>query len=143
MYHTNVTVDLMEGSVIQINCGITVKVDVSKKKHKKCKKRNVSEKYYIWNPATCSCENGKYLASIMNDSMITCDEIIESYEKETKNIPTDFNERKVACKTKHFYILHPFLLVTIAFLIAVSTYYYLIKYQAKQKHYHFTTQLTN
>ena len=27
----------------------------------KCKKRHISEKDYIWNPATCSCENGKYL----------------------------------------------------------------------------------
>ena len=27
---------------------------------------------------TCSCENGKYLASIMDDSAITCDEIIGS-----------------------------------------------------------------
>ena len=24
----------------------------------KCKKRHVCEKNYIWNPATCSCENG-------------------------------------------------------------------------------------
>ena len=25
------------------------------------KKYNACKKYYIWNPATCSCENGKYL----------------------------------------------------------------------------------
>ena len=42
---------------------------------RECKKRHVCEKHYIWNPATCSCENGKYLASIMDDSAITCDEI--------------------------------------------------------------------
>ena len=41
-----------------------------------CKKRHVCEKDYIWNPATCSCVNGKYLASIMGDSAIMCDEII-------------------------------------------------------------------
>ena len=35
-----------------------------------------TEKCYIWNPATCNCENGKYLESIMDDSVITCDEII-------------------------------------------------------------------
>ena len=29
---------------------------------------NVCKIDYIWNPATCSCENGKYLASIMDDS---------------------------------------------------------------------------
>ena len=50
-----------------------------------CKKRHLCEKYYIWNPATCS-ENGKYLASIMDDSVITCDEIIESYDKEKKKL---------------------------------------------------------
>ena len=40
-----------------------------------CKKCHVHEKDYIWNSATCSCENGKYLASIIDDSVITCDEI--------------------------------------------------------------------
>ena len=29
-----------------------------------CKKHNSCEKCYIWNLATCKCENGKYLASI-------------------------------------------------------------------------------
>ena len=32
-------------------------------------------KNYTCNPAICSCENGKYLASIMDDSFITCDGI--------------------------------------------------------------------
>ena len=40
------------------------------------------EKDYIWNPNTCSCVNGKYLASIIDDSVITSYEIIE----ETKNL---------------------------------------------------------
>ena len=56
------------------------------------------------------------------------DEIIESYEKET-----NFNKKKATCKTQNFYILLAFLLITIALLIAVSIYCYLIKYQAKQK----------
>ena len=46
-----------------------------------CNKRHVCEKDYVWNPATCSCENGNYLASIMDDSAITCEEIIESCDK--------------------------------------------------------------
>ena len=33
--------------------------------------------------ATCNCENGKYLTSVMDDSAITCDEIIESYNEDT------------------------------------------------------------
>ena len=42
---------------------------------------------------------------------------------------------------QNFYILFAFLLITIALLIAVVIYCYLIKYQAKQKHllsFHFT-----
>ena len=51
----------MEGNLIQIYDGITiVNVEMS------------------WNPATCSCKNGKYLASFMDDSAVTCDGIIES-----------------------------------------------------------------
>ena len=62
MYHLNknVNVDLMGKNVIQINGGITINVDVSVKKHHVC------EKDYIWNPSTCSCENRKYLASIID-----------------------------------------------------------------------------
>ena len=56
------------------------------------KKRHKCKKYYVLNPATCSCENRKYLLSIMDDSAITCDEIIESYNEETKTILTNFNE---------------------------------------------------
>ena len=46
--------------------------------------------------------------------MITCDEIIESYDE------TNFNEKKATCKMQNFCILLVFLLITIALLIAVS-----------------------
>ena len=56
------------------------------------------KKYYIWNLATCSCENGKYLASIIDNSVIMCDEIIhavaKSYNEKTKSVPTNFNEER-------------------------------------------------
>ena len=67
--------------------------------------------------------------------IVSCDEDAEakSYD-ETKIIPTNFNEKKATCKTQNIYILPAFLLITIALLIAVSIYCYLIKYQAKQKH---------
>ena len=41
----------------------------------------------------------KNLASFMDDLAITCGEIIESHNKETKAIPTNFNEKKATCKT--------------------------------------------
>ena len=68
----------MEENAVQVNGGC------------ECKKRHVCEKDV--NPATCSCENRKYLANIMDDSAIICDEIMESYEEE-KN----FNEKKATC----------------------------------------------
>ena len=82
-----------------------------------CKKIHVCEKDYVCNPATCICENGKYLPSIMDDSHIICDEVIG---KEIKTIPTNFHEKKVTCKMQNFYILLAFLLITIALLITVS-----------------------
>ena len=88
-------------------------------------------KDYVWNPATCSCENGKYLARIMDRLAIMCHKVIESNDEA---IPTSFNEKKATCKTQNAYILLAFLLTGIALLIAVSIYCYLIKYWAKQKH---------
>ena len=77
----------MEENVIQIAGGIMINVDVSVKNVMYVKK-------IAWNPATCNCENGEYLASIMHDSAIACDEIIELCNEETKTILTNFNEKK-------------------------------------------------
>ena len=38
--------------------------------------KDVCEKDYVWNPATCSCQNRKYLASIMDDLAITYDDML-------------------------------------------------------------------
>ena len=67
----------MEEIVIQINGGIMTNVDVSVKNVMYVKK-------IVWNPATCSCENGQYLASTTDDSALTCDEIIESYDEDAE-----------------------------------------------------------
>ena len=103
----------MEENVFQINGGIAINVDASVKKHYICKED------CIWNPASCSCKNGPYLANIMSDSMTASDEIIE----ETRTIPAK------ACKTQDFLILLVFLLITIALLIAVDISCYQIKYR--------------
>ena len=115
-------------NVIQINGGITINVDVGVK-NVMYVKRN-----YICDTFACIWKNGKYLASIMADSSITWVEVLESYYKETKNIPTSFNEKKAIYKTQNFYILVTFLLIYIASLIAVRIYCYLIKYQVIEKH---------
>ena len=38
-------------------------------------KTHLCEKEYAGSPIKCACENGKYLASIVDYSMITCDEV--------------------------------------------------------------------
>ena len=85
IYHANVNVNLIVENAIQIKSGITINVGASEKS------KNILcvEKDYTWNPATCSYVNGKYLASIIDDSVITCDEIIEETKTTlTKTIAT-------------------------------------------------------
>ena len=73
-----------------------------------------------------------------------CDKVIESYEKQTKTIPTTFNEKKAICKTQNFYMLLSFLLITIALVIAFSIYCYLINInQNKNIYYRFTSQIAS
>ena len=67
----------------------------------------------------------------MDDSTITCNEVIESFDEETI-----FNENKAIRKMQNFYILLAVLLITIALLIAVSIYCYLMKYRAKKNIYY-------
>ena len=46
---------------------------------------------HVWSPAACNCEDEKYLSSILGDSAIIFHEIIESYDGETKTVPTNVN----------------------------------------------------
>ena len=61
----------------------------------------------------------------MDDSAITCDEIIEA---EIKTVTTIFNEKKCNLQDRKFLFFLAFLLITIALLMAISIYCYLIKY---------------
>ena len=62
------------------------------------------KKDYIWNPATCSCKNGKYLGSIIDDLAITCDELIETKKiNSTKPFPTKSVPKKIT--STNLYIL--------------------------------------
>ena len=89
---------------------------------KNLKQHHVCEKDYIWNPATCSCENGNYLANIVNDSVTTCDEIIDA----ATAVPTNVNEKKIIRqKTSIFY--SPFF----------------VSQQKKNIYYHIISQITN
>ena len=62
----------------------------------------------------------------MDDSVITFDEVIGSYDKEIKTISANFNEKDITCKMQALYILSTFLLIINALLIDVSIYCYLV-----------------
>ena len=117
----NVNVNLMKENVIQIYDEITMNVDVSVKNVMYMKKIMFGILLYV------VVKMEKYLASIMDYSAIMCDEVMESYDEETKTIPTNFNEKKEIRKTQNFHIFHVFSLITIALLIAAGIYCYLIK----------------
>ena len=92
----------MKRNVSHVNGRITINVDVSLKKYSVC------EKDYVWNPSACNCENRKYLASVMDDSVITRDKVIESYNEKIKTVATNFNDKNMTSKAKNFYILQVF-----------------------------------
>ena len=50
----------MAENVVEIKNRITISNEVSPKSER----TSCTKKEYIWNPAICSCENGKYLAII-------------------------------------------------------------------------------
>ena len=68
-------------------------------------------------PATSNCENDSYLASIIADSVIMCDEVINTKKPAT----TNFNEKKQSVIKV---ILLTFLLIIIVLLIAAFDSYY-------------------
>ena len=88
----NTNVKLMKKNVVQTNGGITRNVNVS-----------VKIVIYVKNIIETSkenmqkrlCKNRKHFANIMEYSLMTCDEIIESYHEKTKFIPRNCNQTKV------------------------------------------------
>ena len=86
----------MVGNLTQIKNGVTINIDVNAKTWKK---NHVYKKYYIWNPATYSCENRQYIASIVKNSVIMCDETT----KETKTVPKKLFQQKAL---QQIYIFH-------------------------------------
>ena len=95
----------MEENVIQINSGIMINVDVS-----------VESVMYV------------------NDSVTICDGVIEPCDEDadadaegTSNDKRNFSKKKTTCKMQNSCISLAFLLTTIALLIAVGIYTFLIK----------------
>ena len=68
------------------------------------KEHQVCEKGRIWNPTTISCENGKYPGSTADNSVITCDEIIDMTK--STSIKTATTKSLYADIKKEFYSKH-------------------------------------
>ena len=96
-------------------------------------KHHVCKKSYIWNLAACTCENGKYLASIIGDSVIMCAEIIEVEINRSKKKYLNKNCSNKKYFNKFLYFTHLFLSITLVLRVTVSIYCYLIKHRSKQK----------
>ena len=59
---------------------------------KNLKDHRVCTKDYFWNPATCSCKNGKCAGNIIGDSVVICDKIINvTKSTSTKAVPTIYS----------------------------------------------------
>ena len=91
-------------NIIQIKSGTKNCVDVSVKNPTK---HHVCVQGYILNFYARACEIDKYLKSIIDDSVVKCDEIIvvivKSYDEQT-----NFNKTRVTCKIENCYILLTF-----------------------------------
>ena len=135
----SVNISLVVENVTQIKSGITINVGVIViiQKNIIC---DACKKYYTWNPTTFSCENGKYLGSVIGDSEIRCDETINAADSVSTNLMStastnvtitasiNFHNKKVRYKMD-CYILHAVLLL---FMIALVCYHY-TKRRSKQK----------
>lgn len=87
--------NLMMENVIPMKSGRTINVECkNRKEHHVCKKA------YIWNLATSSCKDDKYLGNFFDDSVKNCVEMIDR----TKAIKQILMKTKVTCKTKNFHV---------------------------------------
>ena len=103
----------MEENVIQVNGEIMINVNVNVKNAMYVKKIMFAILLHV------IVKTEKKLASITDDSAITCDEIKESNDEdaaiqshdETNTIPTNFNEKKQPVKRKILFFIFYFNLI--------------------------------
>ena len=105
-----------------------------------CRNYCTCEKDHSWNPATCTWENGKYLGSIIGDSVIICDETISAADSVSTSVSTNvistvstslYNENvkyKINC-----YILYTVSMMVILLLIITIIFYHYDYHYAKHR----------
>ena len=93
----------MEQNVIQINGGTTINVDASVKNIIYVKKNMFGILVHVfW--------KWEIFSNIIDDSVITCDEVMESYHEEIRTIPTNSNEKEYNLQnTKFLYFTYLFI----------------------------------
>ena len=95
------------------------------------KEQNICEKYYIWNPTTCSSENVEYLSTI-NDLVITYDEVINGSANVMGTASSNFHKKiryEMDCYIFHIVLL----LIILLLIIAIIYYHYDSKWYAKHR----------
>ena len=85
---------LSVASVTQIKSIIMINVNVSANSQKNFTCAKIYIYIYIWNTATCSFEKGKHSGSIIDDSVIMRDEIINAAKIVSKNINSSMSSIK-------------------------------------------------
>ena len=124
----NITTGINESKILakHISCKCEYKFD-----GKKCISNQKWNNDYClseYKNLTCSCENGKQITSIIENSVITCVRIVDT----TKRVPIKTVPAKST--SKNFYILLISLLITMVLVIVVNIYCCFIKYPAKHKY---------
>ena len=84
------------------------------------KEHNGCEKCYIWNSSTCSFENIEYLASIIEDLLITGDKIINNADSVSTNlainimstVSTNYHNENIIYKVGCYILLTVLLVMT-------------------------------
>ena len=127
-----------------VNVNSIVQISNQKRKNEtcqcECKNYRRCKKDYSWNPSTCICENGKYLKSIADTSVVTCYEIISVMDAVSRkttnsiatNVSVNFDDKKVRYNID-CYILHTVLLVIILLLTITVICYHYVENRSKQR----------
>ena len=85
-------------------------------------KHHICKKEYICNRSECACEIHRYLNSIVDDLVITCDDIIE-YGTVSNTASINLDDKKAVFEINNHYFLLTFFFVAMLLLITVDCYH--------------------
>ena len=153
--HPNMVTGINESKILtkHLSCECKCKFDATKLisnqkwKSEKCwcecknpKKLDACEKVYIWNPSIWICKNGEYSESTIDDSVITCDAIVNAEDSVLTNgsayvmstVSTYFHNNKERYRMDCYILYTVILMIILLFIIAIICLHY-AKHRSKQK----------